>query len=251
MRLVAVGLAVVIVAVAVVVLQQGGGGPELPNAIARAAQVTEAEPGGHVVISGAITPSGSTPLRISGRSVYEGAGRSRGFMTIPDPETGGQVKMLMIGDRHALYISSDLLGSLPDGRRWMELSFSSGQAPTSSLPGGGSAEQSLAMLEKAADVEEVGDEEVRGVATTRYRGTMHSSGDQAGRSPLRVETWIDARERILRMRLINSQVGGGGHSAGIDMQMDFLDFAAVPRIEMPDPNEVFDGSNLAETGPTR
>jgi hypothetical protein len=121
----------------------------------------------------------------------------------------------------------------------------------------------LALLEAVGnDVQKLGKEDVRGVPTTRYRGTISVSDEikrarEAGAdalaslsekegSPLHVEAWIDADGLVRRMRLVNSRPSDKGDGpVTTDMRMDFIDFGIEPEIEVPDSSEVFDATELA------
>lgn len=237
----------VVPVLAFVIWQQGrvGDGNAPLNAIAKAAEITQREPGGHAAMRATVSsPTQSKPLTIAGKVVFDNTGRSRGVLTMPNPDSGGRTEMQYVGDGASLFMSSPLFGSLPGGRKWMGLDFSSGEDPAAALPANGDAQQGLKLLEGVDDVKKVGREDVRSVPTTRYRGTLGTSGRRA---PLGVEVWIDANERVRRMRLVSSkpQTGGKG-STTIDMRMDFFDFGDVPEINVPRSSEVFDATALAE-----
>ena len=132
-------------------------------------------------------------------------------------------------------------------------------APARVVPAGGDAKGELELLEAATgDVQKLGKEDVRGVPTTRYRGTVEPS-EHAERlreegqedwaafiekdaKPLTVEAWIDADDLVRRMRLVQSQPQEGGEGSTVDMRMDFFDFGAVPEIDVPAQSEVFDAT---------
>lgn len=255
-------MALLIAVVAVSALfawQQGGDGdgPGPLNAIAAAAERTRAEPGGRVAVRGVITsPIESESLTITGSMVYSGE-RSRGVLTAVAPESGEPVEMDLVGDGLEVYMRSDLLDSLPDGSEWMGLDLSvipNGETP---LPVEVDARGDLAILEAVTgDVEELGEEEVRGVPTTRYRGEVDNveragelRKEGAGRlaslieagSPLRVEAWIDADGLIRRMGLVYSAPRAEGDgSTTTDLRMDFFDLGIEPEIDLPPSDKVYD-----------
>lgn len=243
LRWVSAGLLVVLIALVILLTQQGGGGSGPLNALAKAAEVTQSEPGGHITIEGLVTvPTEPKPLTLTGKMVYDSEGRTRGYMTMPDPKTGGQLKIFMAGDRTNVYMRSAMFGSLPGGRRWMGLDLPSSPDGASTLGANDDAQQGFKMLEEAGDVEKVGEEKVLGVETTHYRGTLHSSDANGSVGSPRIEGWVDGQERVRRVRII----GSPSHS-NVDMTMDFLDFGKVPPIAMPDADEVFDASSLVES----
>lgn len=258
---------VVIVVLAVFASQQGGeggvGGPL--NAIAEAAVKTQHEGGGRAAMRAVVTEPGvSEPLVMRGRTVYDADGVARGTVTVPDPKSNGSVKVEYVQDGTKMYMRSSRFGTLPEGRDWMGLDLSFGEGPDSSLPAGADAKGELELLERATGgVEKVGKENVRGVSTTRYRGTVSPSesakrwreeGAEKSASfvekrgvPLRVEAWIDAKGLVRRTRImqLKPQEGAKGPTS-MDMRIDFFDFGFEPEIEVPDSSEVFDATSLAE-----
>ncbi|MGN6587015.1 MAG: hypothetical protein ACTHKT_06010 [Solirubrobacterales bacterium] len=209
-------------------------------------------------------PGRSEPLIMTGRMVYDAAGIARGTVTAPDPESHGSVKFEYVQDGTKMYIRSSRFGTLPEGRDWMGLDLSFGEGLDSSLPAGGDAKGELELLEQATGgVDKLGRENVRGVSTTRYRGTISPSesakrwreeGVEKSASyvekrgvPLQVEAWIDAKGLVRRMRVVQLRPNEGGKGpTSMDMRIDFFDFGFEPEIEVPDSSEVFDATSLAE-----
>lgn len=246
---------------------QGGDGDGPLNAIAAAAEKTQLEPGGRAAMRAVVSsPVRSESFTMTGQIVFdEETGRSRAVMTFPRPESDGLVEMQVVGDGTVVYMRSSMFGSLPDGREWMSLDFSSfGLKPDTPLPADGDAKGELELLEAATgDIQKLGKEDVRGVPTTRYRGTIDVSEqvellrekgaddlasymEEEG-TPLRVEAWIDADGLVRRTRLVKSQPREGDEGPmTIDMRMDFFDFGLVPEIDVPEPSEVFDATALAQ-----
>jgi hypothetical protein len=229
--------------------QQGGDDDGPLNAIAKAAERTQREPGGrasmHTIIS---SPARSESFTITGRMVFDAEDRSRAVLTVPRPDSDGSVKMRVIGEGSVMYMRSSLLGPLPDGREWMSLDLSFAEEPETPLPVNGDAKGELALLEAVTgDVQKLGKEDVRGVPTTRYRGTVEEDEEEEEGTPLQIEAWIDADGLVRRMRFVKSQPReGGGGSMTIDMRMDFFDFGFAPKIDVPEPSEVFDATALAQ-----
>jgi hypothetical protein len=241
LRRIAAVLLVVFIAGGILLTQQGGDGSGPLNAMAKAAEVTQNEPGGHIAVHGLITvPDAPKPLPLTGKMVYDREERSRGYMTVPDPKTGGRMKFLMAAAQNHVYISSELFGSLPGGRKWMGLDFPSTPGSTSMAGANDSAQQGFKMLEEAGDVERVGEERILGVETTHYRGALGGSDAKSSDRP-QIEAWIDSQERVRRMRIV-----GSPSRSNLDMTMDFFGFGKVPPVTMPDPSEVFDASSLVE-----
>lgn len=252
-RWLAAGLAVGAVAIGVFVLAQAGGGGNGPlDAIARAAESTQREAGGHAVLHATVTTSDkSEGISENGSLIFENGGRTRGTLMVRGLSNGRRVKAEVIADGTTSYTSSDQLDSLPDGAKWIKLDLSSA-AGSGSLPADGSPQEGLKLLKQMDDAQELGKEDIRGVSTTHYRGTLPVSvqkvfGVDVQISPPRVEVWIDARGRVRRLKAIvsGSAQGQGGSTA--DLTMDFVDFGPVPKIELPKDDEVFDITSRVES----
>jgi hypothetical protein len=262
-----IALAVLVVAAfAVLASQQGGdsGGSGPLNAIAQAAEKTQSEPGGRAAMRTIVTEPGSEPIAMRGQFVFDGEGRSRAVLTAQGHGSDGPFRMKMVTDGTVMYMSSSKFGTLPDGNKWMAIDLTLGRELDSPVPTTPDAKGELELLESVTgDVQKLGREVVRGVPTTRYRGAIGvaeqaeklrevGADNLAGRSeeessPLRVEAWIDADGLVRRMRLLHTepQIEGAGTKT-MDMHVDFFDFGIEPQIEVPDSDEVFDATELAE-----
>jgi hypothetical protein len=209
------------------------------------------------------SPTRPTPVTVTGRVVFDAEGRSRMVMTVSGSEGADPMKMDAVIDGTVMYMRSSQFGSLPGGREWMALDFSFGEELDTSLPANVDAKGELALLEAVTGkAQKLGKEEVRGVPTTHYRGTVSVSENaerlrEAGAedlashieeegSPLRVEAWIGADGLVRRMRLVHSQPSEKGKEPmTIDMRVDLFDFGINPKIDAPESSEVFDATSLA------
>jgi hypothetical protein len=252
---VGLGLAGAIVVLVVFVSGQVGGGGSGPlDAIATAAEATQREAGGHALIHVTVKASDSPEgLTENGSLVFEAGGRSRGTMVVQGLTRGRRAKIQVIADGATSYASSDQLDSLPEGRKWVKVDYSAA-ASNSPLPADGGPTEGLKLLEKLDGAEEIGKEEIRGAATTRYRGTLPISlkkvfGVEVQVSPPPVEVWVDARDRVRRMTVtISSSVHGvEGSATTTDMTIDFLAFGPVPKIELPQHDEIYDATGRFES----
>lgn len=235
-------------------LEQAGSGRTGPlDAIAEAAEATQREPGGHALVNVTVTASG-TPEGITetGSIVFENGGRARGTLVVRGHTTGRRANLQVIADGTTSYTRSDQLGSPPDGRQWAKIDLSSADS-SSSPPADGGPKEGLKLLEQMDGAEEIGREDIRGVATTRYRGTLPVSGKEVlgvavQVSPPRVEVWIDARGRVRRVTIvISGSVEGEEEPTTTDMTIDFLDFGPVPKIELPKQDEIYDATGQVES----
>lgn len=214
---------------------------------------------------GTMTVSGhSKPLDLTGRVVYDGAEKSRGTVSISDPDSNEPVKVELVQEGTEVYMRSSRFGELPDGREWMGIDLALGDELDTSPPASVDAKGELGLLEEVTGhVQKIGKEEVRGVSTTRYRTELSVSetaqqlrkegGDDTASlvekegSPTQLEVWIDAKELVRRMRVVQSRPAEGGDGpTSTDMRIDFLDFGLEPEIEVPDSDEVFDTTSRVE-----
>lgn len=260
-----IGLSILIVAFAVFAWQQGGdsGGGGPLNAIAEAAERTQNTPGGRAVMETIVSsPTRPAPLTVTGRVVFDAEGHSRAVMRVPRTEQGDPMEMEVVTDGTVMYMRSSKFGSLPGGSEWMALDLSLGEDPDTPLPASVDAKGELALLEAVTGkVQKLGKEDVRGVPTTHYRGTIgvsenaehlreEGAEDLASRieekgSPLQIEAWIDANGLVRRMRFVQSRPPEkGGGPTTMDMRMDFFDFGIDPEIDVPESSEVFDATAL-------
>lgn len=184
--------------------------------------------------------------------VFDDKGRARGTLTVQGLETGKEAEMTVVSDGTTAYMTSDLLESLPEGKTWMELNFSSAaKGLGSSAPVTGGPQEGLKVLERVQGAEEIGKQNIDGVPTTRYRGTLPTSKEVFGVklhvSELHVDVWIDAKDRVRRMQMTVSGALGKSATSTTEMNIDFVDFGRVPKIEFPHPDEVFDATSEVES----
>jgi LppX_LprAFG lipoprotein len=254
-RWVGAGLAVVVIVIVAFIVAQGGGSGGGPlNAIARAAEVTQREPGGraviHATVTSSTTPEGTTE---TGSMIFDDSGRTRGTLTVRGHETGREGNFMAITDGTTSYVSSELLESIPEGKKWMELDFSSvvkGLGSPASTDAG--PEEGLRILKRVQGAEEIGKEDIDGVPTMHYRGTLPTSeeifGVKVHFSAPDVDVWIDAQDRVRRMQVVVSgTVGEEEGSTTTEMTIDYVEFGRVPKIGLPDPDEVFNATSEFES----
>jgi hypothetical protein len=249
------GLAVVAIAIAIIVLASGGGGSGGGplNAIAKAAEVTQREPGGHATIDATIESS-TTPEGISetGPMIFDDRGRAEGTFTVKGLSTGREVTITTIADGTKSYTSSPALDSIAEGKKWVEVDTSSATGGTAAPPVNG-PQEGLKVLEGVEEAEKVGEQDVDGVPTTHYRGTFPHAEEVFGVkvevSEPEIDVWIDAHERVRRMQVsLESAVSGVEDSAvTTDISIDYESFGRVPKIEVPLADEVFNGTSELES----
>ena len=246
---------VVIIAVAIFALAGGGGGGGGPlNAIAKAAEVTQREPGGRDVFRVTITtPESSEGLTETGSMIFDENGRTEGTIDINGLGPAHEAKILSVTDGLKTYMSSDLFDSLPEGKKWMELNLSSAlkSASGSPAPTAAGPTEGLKTLEKVIGAKEVGKEAIEGVPTTRFSGTLPTAEEVFGVKPdiseSHVDVWIDAQDRVRKMHLLITGGLGEAPAATTDMTIDFVEFGREPAISVPSQDEVFDATGKVES----
>jgi hypothetical protein len=249
---IAVGVAVVVVAAVIVVVAQGGSGGSSPlNAIAKAAEVTQREPGGQATIDAKISVSNSPQeLTEEGTMSFDDQGRAKGEFTVK--AAGEEVPITTIIDGTKSFTTSPLVEGKFEGKKWVELDLAkanpelASQSATESSP-----QEGIKALEGLIGAEEVGKEEIDGEPTTHYRGTIDTAkkvfGVKTHYKEPKIDVWIDGQNRVRRIEFdITGSAGKSSITSTIKMKMDYTEFGRVPKIEPPDPSEVFDETGMVE-----
>lgn len=222
------------IAIAVFASVQGGGESSL-NPIAQAAVRTQESPGARALLHAtAQKQSGSGPIEMSGRGVYNGQ-TDRSEMTITAHGPTGDFKLQSVGDGTHIYFKSEAFQSeLPGGDEWMGLDLSRYTQSDAVLSSNSDPSSQLDLLKSVSDkFETLGKETIRGVKTTGYRGTLDTG--------LEFETWIDGKGLVRRITM----KGDPSDPTSVEMTVDFYDFGISPDIKLPDPETVFDATDLA------
>jgi hypothetical protein len=185
-------------------------------------------------LSGEGGPGGS----FSGKGEFAG---DRGRLELHFSEAAGglfpaDVEAVYAGG--ALYVRfSGLAGLLPGlatgGRDWLRVDLGAdGDALREYLDlGDGDPTRLLETLEAAGAFAEVASERVRGVETTRYRGSVAST---------RVDVWVGADGLVRRVAVSDDE--------GTDVRLELFDFGADVEIERPPADEVSELRDLLQGG---
>lgn len=102
-----------------------------------------------------------------------------------------------------------------------------------------------------ATVEVVGDEDVRGDATTHYRAAVEPEGvlaDELGEGPVGVDVWLDGDGRVRRLAYTADlpPAAGGGTA---DVELEYFDFGTDVDVEPPPDADVTPAEDITEPGP--
>ena len=205
---------VIVAVVAFVVAQGSGSGGGALNAIAKAAEVTQRGPGGRAVVTATVTaPGTSEGLTKTGTMAFDDNGRSSGKFRIKGHKTGLGGKFLVVAAGGKSYVSSELLDHLPEGKKWMEVDYSSAEADLgTSNPAEADPREGLKILEGVVGAEAVGKEDIEGVSTTHYRGTLPTSskvfGVEVHITSSNIDVWINRQDPVRRIHIVvSSSIG--------------------------------------------
>jgi hypothetical protein len=274
------------VATAATLAACGSGGDDSvgPGAIAEAATTTGSVKGAAVSLSATMTADalGDRKLTFTGggyQDVKHGAGSYTMDMS-KIAEASGQtgidpakLKMRMIYVPGHMYMHSPLTqGKLPGGKEWIGVdirrALQAKGIDTSALMQQGNPTDYLRYLRATSGrVERLGSEEVRGVSTNHYKGTVdlrrtpkldRRSAERliqlGGTATMPTEVWIDQHHLVRRMRLQISMKmpqnagAAAGQQMKIDETVELYNFGPKPRVVPPPADQVYDATGLAQRG---
>jgi hypothetical protein len=245
-----------LVLVAIALALSGCGGADA-SLFATAVRNTENAGGAELAFQATFTGPDGQPLVMTGTGVEDLSGqRARIEMQVP-----GAGSMELIADKLVMYIHFDLLSRELGGREWMKLDLEQTYESLGIDMGGvgqvgqGTSEQ-LRMLGEVSDgITEMGREQVRGVETTHYSAVvdLHKYPDEdiekiielTGQSEVPMDVWIDDDERVRRMEW--EQAVSKGQEPG-KLVAEYVRFGVPVDIDIPDDDEVFDGTDIAIQG---
>ncbi len=241
------------------------------NPIAEAAAHTQEQPGSRIAMRGIYSLPGDKSMTMHGSGVYNArTGRSRLAMELAVPGVAAPLHFDAVGEKRMIYMRSSVFaGELPRGDRWLAVQVGLGRSAQTSLASNSGSEGQLEMLGAVGgEVEDLGEETVRGVATTRYRGSvdlhryaelLREEGKATGAreyeqlaksmpAPIPVEAWLDGGGLVRRMRMVmDIPVAAGAPTVKMDLTMEFFDFGIAPEIDLPAASETFDPASHRQT----
>lgn len=228
----------------------GGGGDLAPAAAVRAAAETSGTSKFALTSETVVT---GKPLQVTGAGAFD-HGSKEGTLTLTLP--AGTVDQRVVDD--SVYLA---LSQQPGV--FYELSLAEVQG--TSLGGSTDPSASYAALAAAGDdVEEVGEEQLRGAGTTHYRGTLdvqealatlkgsakqvaEATLGRAGKDELPFDAWIDDEGR-LRKYVQELEVPAGPTTGGQPVQstttLELYDFGTEVDVEVPPAAQIRDGAPL-------
>jgi hypothetical protein len=225
-----------LLAAAVVALGAAGcGSAENDPNLAAAIEKTEAAGSSLFAIEATSVENGKpVPITCSGKADYD---RKRLQIACDYDGAADEYEMVAIGS--TLYLRGELFGIGRGGSKWVKLTDDVDSLGTQFSP-----QRLLAMLRRASrETRRVGEEDVRGVETVRYRLEVDCEQaelfDCAG-STAPVEVWIDDEARVRRIRVEEESSSG---------TIEFYDFGVDAVIEPPPADQVQDLPEVV--GPTK
>jgi hypothetical protein len=264
-------------ALAALPLACGGESLSPQAAVAQAATKYEEAGSSRVSMSATMTGVAGGPFTFAGEGEFD---RERARMTLDMSELGeatggafaGELEMIL--DDLVMYMKfpEAITEQLPGGKSWVRIDLrQAGKELGIDLEElmqvqQSDPSQSLQYLRGASDdFEEVGEEEVRGVETTHYRGTidLHKAVEQLpedargsferaidliGTDELPLDVWIDDDGMARRMKYEQPLPSAGGEEGAMELTMEFFDFGVDVDVEPPPSDEVIDIQELIGAG---
>jgi hypothetical protein len=218
---------------------------------------------------GTTEASGQT-LRVSGEGEFE-AKSKRGHMTLTSSVAGSEFDTQIVMAWPLVYMRfpPELGAQLPRGKQWVrfdmqkigeKLGFDFQQLMQA---GQADPSQGLSYLRGVTNIETVGEEEVRGIETTHYRGVVdfHRVADELPEARKSIErlielttlariptdVWVSADGLVRRLKYVYDDMRlAPGQSADMTIEMELYDFGAQVNVQEPPAEEVVDLQKLIE-----
>ena len=181
-----------------------------------------------------------------------------GALGVPGAE--GEAEMRLLGPVAYMKMPGAELGGRPWVKFDLEAMGEDNQGPVPGLNPGSNDPRGVldALRGVSGDVEEVGEEEIRGVTTTHYRANVDlekaeaevpeerredfaTFSDQLGIETLPIEVWIDEEGRARRFSYEVDTPGAADTPAStVELVIDLYDFGVEVDVEAPPSEEVTD-----------
>jgi LppX_LprAFG lipoprotein len=248
---------------------ESAAGPAPEDAVALAASNTTDAGTYKADVTGSTEIAGQT-VDVSGTGEFDGKSR-QGHMSLTTSVAGQDIDMELVSVFPLVYIRypPGLLPGLSAEKPWVKLDLEQlGEQVGLDLgqlvqAGQSDPSQGLQFLRGVSDVESVGEEEVRGVPTTHYTGTVdlrsRSETDpaledtieqliqQTGISEVPVEVWIDEDNFVRRMKqTMEGATAGPGMTMDMTTTTELYDFGTDITVEEPPAGKVIDLQDLLQ-----
>jgi hypothetical protein len=235
------------------------------QAVLQAGAKTQAAKSGRIALMAEIA-GGAANGSMSGEGAFAGPrGRmSMDLSGLGNGEVTGRLELAF--DRLLIYMKfpPEVARELPGGKTWVKFDLARlGKQEGIDFEelmqlGGSDPSRSLDLLRAAShDFAAVGDEAVRGVQTTHYRGTIDLEKlaqqgpakaresyrriiEETGQKQIPVDVWIDEDGLTRRLHYEQKMPGGGS----TDFTQEFYDFGADVNVEAPPASQTIDITEL-------
>lgn len=260
------------------VVATGCGGASLEG-VAQAASKTANADSVHFAMTTTQTLPGGQQAAITGEGAFDGPGGKLTMtmdMSSLASAFGGSVppggfRIDAVMDDLVMYMRVPALAAfLPAGKQWVRMDLeklgeSAGlnMQQLMSMGGGNDPRRMLDYIRSAADLEEAGEDTVRGVATTRYSGTFDVTKAldalpaeqrplaeagmamlrQAGLDQVPVQVWVDEDDYVRRIRQTYS-LKLGGQQSSTSVELEFFGFGDPVNVTIPPADQTVDVSSL-------
>jgi hypothetical protein len=238
--------------------------PDDPGEAVAFATATTSRQSSAKVSMAVVSDAGGLPVRFGATGAFDfEADLGRMTLDMSGIQPAGITKAEIVFAGTVFYMKMpELAKMLPGGKPWLKFDLKeiaegegTGFSQFGQL-GSGDPTQSLNYLRGAGEVEEVGDEEVRGVETTRYhievdlleavrrapqelRSMLREAIDSFGSEKLPMDVWVDDQGLVRRLLQRHSYRG-----AQTRVSMEFFDYGADVDVEVPADSQVTDISAL-------
>jgi hypothetical protein len=247
-------------------------------AVAEAATKTADAGSARFSFTGTVNGVAGGPVTVGGEGEYTGRQARLTFdMSDLGAATGGafggEMELVMDGLVINMKLPSQITSALPGGKEWIRFDLAAAGEELGvdfeelmRLQQTDPAQALKYLLGASDDFERVGSQQVRGVETTHYRGTVDlrkaleqipaDSGDElervlelVGDPKMPFEVWIDDDGLARRMKYEQPlPAGQGGEDATMALTMEMYDFGADVDVEPPPDDEVIDLQELGLGG---
>ena len=236
--------------------------------VARAAEATIDAGGARLDLNGTTNVHGKATIDLEGKGVMDARGNAEIDFDFSGAGEKGSLHQVIAGE--TIYMSSSLFEDLPDGKEWIKVDLAkvTDDLGLENVPqtSGSDPRESLRNLRAVGDVEKVATDDVRGVSTTRYKATVElrrlpqlvEPAERAtarrsvqrlirllGKDTQQTEVWVDGKDLVRRTRDEVTVSAPGNQKVTTTMILEYYDFGARVRVEVPADREVEDVSRVA------
>ena len=261
----AVSIALLLVVAAVAAFVVRGGEPSPEERFAAIASAVEDEPFAFAITVGGVMPGLPQDISLSMVGAVDPATkRVRAEMDLSAiiPEGAGiPPKISFVSEDGVAYVSMPVPAGSPP--QWTKIDASALAQAGGGLPSGTNPLDSFRQLQAVeGEIEDLGEEDVRGTSTTHYRAQLDvakllAEVPAAQREvaetmlgtmdTITADVWLDDDDRPRRQRMsfdVPAAATGGQSGGSLSITIEAFDFGKAVTIELPPAEQVVEGSGL-------